>query len=93
MQGFDWFWSEAERGLHRGQIAAMTRIVMKTIILPSGNASAWMIIMASLPQDETHNLSVATLFLVWVTLTEHKWVILGNRRGALTSASDTNCNI
>jgi hypothetical protein len=38
MQGFDWFRSGAERGLHRGQIAATIRIVMKTIILPSGNA-------------------------------------------------------
>jgi hypothetical protein len=27
-----------QRGLARGQIGALTRIVMKTIILPSGNA-------------------------------------------------------
>ena len=38
MQGFHGFPSEAERALARGQIALLTRIVMKTIILPSGSA-------------------------------------------------------
>jgi hypothetical protein len=36
--GFSWVPSDGGKGLARGQIAAPTRIVMKTIILPSGSA-------------------------------------------------------
>jgi hypothetical protein len=38
MQGFHGFPPKTERGFARGQIAAPTRIVMRTIILPSGSA-------------------------------------------------------
>jgi len=38
MQGFDWFRSEAVRGLPAGKIAAMTRIVMKTIRRVNGHS-------------------------------------------------------
>jgi hypothetical protein len=37
--------------------------------------------MVSLPVG-TNKASAQMLFLVWVTLTEHKWVILGECRGA-----------
>jgi hypothetical protein len=36
--GFSWVPSEGGKGLARGQIAGPTRIVMRTIILPSGSA-------------------------------------------------------
>jgi len=38
MQGFHGFPLEPERGLPTGKSAVLPRIVMKTIILPSGNA-------------------------------------------------------
>ena len=51
------------------------------LILSGGKPSAWMIIDSS-----THYVEHAakTLFSMWVALTEHKWVTLGERRG-LTS--------
>jgi hypothetical protein len=39
-----------------------------------------MMLMVSLPVG-TNKASAQMLFLVWVTLTEHKWVILGECRG------------
>ena len=54
---------------------------MKTMNLPEGNAFG-------VDDGESVYLYVnsaghraKTLFFVWVTLTEHKWVILGERRG------------
>jgi hypothetical protein len=62
-------------------LEALIRIVMKAIILPIGNPpSAGMMLMVSLPVG-TNKASAQMLFLVWVTLTEHKWVILGECRG------------
>ena len=65
------------RVLARGQIRQATRIVMKTIILPEGNAFG-----ADDIDSRTHYAEhpARMLFLVWVTLTEHKWVILRERR-------------
>jgi hypothetical protein len=60
---------------------AVARIVMKTINLPEGNAFG-------VDDDDggTSYVNYAeqrakTLFFVWVSLTEHKWVILRKRRG------------
>jgi hypothetical protein len=64
-------------------LEALIRIVMKAIILPIGNPpSAGMMLMVSLPVG-TNKASAQMLFLVWVTLTEHKWVILGECRGVM----------
>jgi hypothetical protein len=58
----------------------VARIDMKTIMLPEGNAcgvdddeSGWLYVNSA-------EYRAKTLFFVWVTLTEHKWVILGERR-------------
>ena len=60
---------------------AVARIVMKTINLPEGNAFG-------VDDDDGGTTYVnyaeqraKTLFFVWVSLTEHKWVILRERRG------------
>ena len=52
---------------------------MKTIILPEGNTFG-----ADDIDSRTHYVEhpAKMLFLVWVTLTEHKWVILRERRGS-----------
>jgi hypothetical protein len=61
---------------------AVARIVMKTINLPEGNAFG-------VDDDDGGTTYVnyaeqraKTLFFVWVSLTEHKWVILRERRGS-----------
>jgi hypothetical protein len=51
--------------LARGQIAATTRIAMKTIILPGRAPSARMIMILLPPMSKTRP---QTLFFVWVTL-------------------------
>jgi hypothetical protein len=60
---------------------AVAHIVMKTINLPEGNAFG-------VDDDDggTSYVNYAeqrakTRFFVWVSLTEHKWVILRKRRG------------
>src|ERR1035438_6032034 len=42
--------------------------------------------------SSTHYVEHAakTLFLMWVTLTEHKWVTLGERRGRMIVQNDSN---
>jgi hypothetical protein len=62
---------------------------MKTIILPSGNAFGVDDNDGLTPSGEANESLPQTLFLVWVTLTEHKRVILAECRGA--GASVRNC--
>jgi len=55
--------------------------VLKTINLPEGNAFGVDDIESGTPIVSYAEYRAKPLFLVWVTLTEHKWVILGERRG------------
>ena len=59
-----------------------TRIVMTTLSLPEGNAFGVDDIAGATPMVNYAENRAKTLFFVWVTLSEHKWVILGERRGA-----------
>lgn len=62
----------------RGQDLAATRITMKSIALPVGNAFGVDDI-----ESRTHYVEdpAKMLFFGWVNLTEHKWVVLRERRG------------
>ena len=54
---------------------------MKTINLPEGNAFGVDDDDGGIPYVNYAEQRAKTLFFVWVSLTEHKWVILGERRG------------
>ena len=54
---------------------------MKTINLPEGNAFGADDDDSGTPYVDYAEHRAKTLFFVWVTLTEHKWVIFGERRG------------
>ena len=54
---------------------------MKLINLPTGNAFGVNDDDSDTPTVDYAEHRAKTLFFVWVTLTEHKWVILGERRG------------
>ena len=71
----------AREALARGQIADRARIVMTTLSLPEDNAFGVDDIAGGTPIVSNAENWAKTLFFVWVTLTEHKWVILGERRG------------
>jgi hypothetical protein len=63
---------------------------MKTINLPEGNAFG-----VDDDDDGTPYVTYAeqrakTLFFVWVTLSEHKWVTLGERRGQAATSGRNN---
>jgi hypothetical protein len=60
---------------------AVARIVMKTINLPEGNAFGVDDDDGDTPYVNYAEQRAKTLFFVWVSLTEHKWVILRERRG------------
>jgi hypothetical protein len=62
---------------------AVARIVMKTINLPEGNAFGVDDDDGGIPYVNYAEQRAKTLFFVWVSLTEHKWVILGERRGTV----------
>ena len=55
---------------------------MKTLDLPEGNAFGADESDSATPYVEDVEQRAQTLFFVWVTLTEHKWVIFGERRGS-----------
>jgi hypothetical protein len=55
---------------------------MKTIVLPRAKKAARMISLSLPPMPPTRPKLRETLFFVWVTLSEHKWVTFGERRGA-----------
>ena len=59
----------------------MACIVMKTINLPEGNASGVDDDDSDTPIVDYAEHRAKMLFFAWVTLTEHKWVIFGERRG------------
>ncbi len=67
---------------------AAARIVMKAISLPEGNAFGVDDVDSGTPTVDYAEHRAKTLFFVWVTLTEHKWVIFGERRGRRGLASD-----
>ena len=54
---------------------------MKTINLPEGNAFGVDDDDGCTPYVNYAEQRAKTLFFVWVSLTEHKWVILRKRRG------------
>jgi len=60
---------------------------MKTINLPEGNAFGVDDDDSGTPIVDYAEHRAKTLFFVWVTLTEHKWVILGERRGKTLTSS------
>ena len=60
---------------------AVAHIVMKTINLPEGNAFGVDDDDSGTPYVNYAEQRAKTLFFVWVSLTEHKWVILRERRG------------
>jgi hypothetical protein len=60
---------------------AAAGIVMETITLPEGNAFGVDAVESGIPIVECVERRAKTLFFVWVTLTERKWVIFGERRG------------
>jgi len=60
---------------------AVAHIVMKTINLPEGNAFGVDDDDNGTPYVNYAEQRAKTLFFVWVSLTEHKWVILRERRG------------
>ena len=62
---------------------AAAGIVMETINLPEGNAFGVDDVESGTPTVNYAEHQAKTLFFVWVTLTEQKWVIFGERRGAL----------
>jgi hypothetical protein len=68
---------------------AVARIVMKTINLPGGNAFGVDDDDGCTPYVNYAEQRAKTLFFVWVSLTEHKWVILRERRGDLSSNTCT----
>ena len=55
--------------------------MMKTLNLPEGNAFGADESDSATPYVEDVEQRAQTLFFVWVTLTEHKWVTFGERRG------------
>ena len=61
---------------------AAAGIVMETINLPEGNAFGVDDVESGTPTVDYAEHQAKTLFFVWVTLTEQKWVIFGERRGA-----------
>ena len=60
---------------------AAAGIVMETINLPEGNAFGVDDVESGTPTVNYAEHQAKTLFFVWVTLTEQKWVIFGERRG------------
>lgn len=54
---------------------------MTTLILPEGNAFGVDDIDSCSPYVEHPGENRRNVFFVWVTLTEHKWIILRERRG------------
>ena len=54
---------------------------METINLPEGNAFGVDDVESGTPTVDYAEHQAKTLFFVWVTLTEQKWVIFGERRG------------
>jgi hypothetical protein len=54
---------------------------MKTLSLPAGNAFGVDDTARGTPIVNYAENRAKPLFFVWVTLSEHKWVILGERRG------------
>ena len=62
---------------------AAAGIVMETINLPEGNAFGVDDVESGTPTVDYAEHQAKTLFFVWVTLTEQKWVIFGERRGLL----------
>ena len=56
--------------------------MMKTINLPEGNAFGVDDDDSGTPYVNYAEQRAKTLFFVWVSLTEHKWVILRERRGS-----------
>jgi hypothetical protein len=62
-------------------MAAITRILMKTIILCRAKKAARMITLPLPPMPPTRPKLRETLFFMWATLSEHKWVTFGERRG------------
>ena len=60
---------------------AAAGIVMETINLPEGNAFGVDDVESGTPTVDYAEHQAKTLFFVWVTLTEQKWVIFGERRG------------
>jgi hypothetical protein len=61
---------------------------MKTLDLPEGNAFGADESDSATPYVEDVEQRAQTLFFVWVTLTEHKWVIFGERREGDYSAGE-----
>ena len=61
---------------------AAAGIVMETINLPEGNAFGVDDVESGTPTVNYAEHQAKTLFFVWVTLTEQKWVIFGERRGS-----------
>ena len=55
--------------------------MMETINLPEGNAFGVDDVESGTPTVDYAEHQAKTLFFVWVTLTEQKWVIFGERRG------------
>ena len=78
MQGL----TSAREALARRQILAVAHTVMKTINLPGGNAFGVDNDDGGTPYVNYAEQRAKTLFFVWVSLTEHRWVILGERRGS-----------
>ena len=64
--------------------------MMETINLPEGNAFGVDDVESGTPTVDYAEHQAKTLFFVWVTLTEQKWVIFGERRGVqeLSSVRD-----
>ena len=71
----------------RRQIVAEARILKKTINLAQDNACGVDDDDSGTPYVDKAEHRVKVLFFVWATLTEHKWVIPGERRGGLTIRS------
>ena len=64
---------------------AAAGIVMETINLPEGNAFGVDDVESGTPTVDYAEHQAKTLFFVWVTLTEQKWVIFGERRGGIVA--------
>ncbi len=60
---------------------------MTTLSLPEGNAFGVDDTAGGTPIVNYAENREKTLFFVWVTLSEHKWVILGERRGVAPALS------
>jgi hypothetical protein len=77
----------AEDLLAGGQNTYEIRIVMSTIVLPERNAFGVHDIDSYAPHAGRPAKTGENVFFVWVSLTEHKWVILRERRRACSEIS------